>query len=316
MLVLKKLSWRSGFLAKRRRVSTLCAELLRRDDYIDVSNIRTPCLFSAPCTYGGKAPFPPNTKGFFYFYHSPYPQDPGELRFRLTPSPNPASFFAGTDLLRPEGFPWCIKLPSIAGQPTYAKLRDFLLADGIVSHETMKRSAAIGIVRRGPFQLYTLSQPLFVDMFVDRTISVISGTTKQSVRFPRLFVDQRLTGDSGKERLPYEGTSPYFVYTIIHRRRRGAGSAMVRLELGRRYASATPDVHVRVLKLMSPVKCLIPGYDGYLHPPQPGELLQKGLAHRVRAIKVGPRTYSQPWLDLIRQAQEDPQEIGLDMNHI
>ncbi|KAI0310468.1 hypothetical protein OF83DRAFT_1288109 [Amylostereum chailletii] len=80
-------------------------------------------------------PFPPDAHGFLY-YHPPTtlpPLDEGHLRFRITPSPDPATFSQGRDLLYPDGEPWNIKGGRIAITREYLAFRRMLLEDGLVT---------------------------------------------------------------------------------------------------------------------------------------------------------------------------------------
>ncbi|TRM65200.1 hypothetical protein BD626DRAFT_215015 [Schizophyllum amplum] len=51
-------------------------------------------------------PFPPETRGFFYFYHNMHNPAVSGVRFRVVPSGDPADFAAGYDLRRPEDAVW------------------------------------------------------------------------------------------------------------------------------------------------------------------------------------------------------------------
>ncbi|RPD53256.1 hypothetical protein L226DRAFT_540781 [Lentinus tigrinus ALCF2SS1-7] len=65
--------------------------------------------------------------GFLYYCQPPRaPPLAGELRFRLTPSDDPASFSSGVDYTTRRGVPWYIPLPTIAGNQTFAPLQHLL----------------------------------------------------------------------------------------------------------------------------------------------------------------------------------------------
>ncbi|TBU54995.1 hypothetical protein BD310DRAFT_951062 [Dichomitus squalens] len=78
--------------------------------------------------------FPPNTAGFLYYHTPPYsPPLAGEVRFRVTPSPDPASFTQGYDLLMDYGVRWNIPLLYMTDKKEYTGLHTLLLQDGLVT---------------------------------------------------------------------------------------------------------------------------------------------------------------------------------------
>ena len=52
----------------------------------------------------------------------------------------------------------------------------------------------------------------------------------------------------------------------------------------------TRTVVLRFLKIMTPVKCVIPLYDGYIVPPKEGELHRRSRTRE--AGKLNPRVWS------------------------
>jgi hypothetical protein len=106
----------------RRTVSHLTPAELTREDYIDLSGARQPCIHllgqkfrvGYPPPEGRAqrrtAPFPPRTHGFLYLVTGEHSQQPDKvlppLAFRITPDSDPSSFAAGHDLLLPNGRPW------------------------------------------------------------------------------------------------------------------------------------------------------------------------------------------------------------------
>ncbi|EJF56127.1 hypothetical protein DICSQDRAFT_175185 [Dichomitus squalens LYAD-421 SS1] len=78
--------------------------------------------------------FPPNTAGFLYYHIPPYsPPLAGEVRFRVTFSPDPASFTQGYDLLMDYGVRWNIPLLYMTDKKEYTGLHTLLLQDGLVT---------------------------------------------------------------------------------------------------------------------------------------------------------------------------------------
>ncbi|TFY59035.1 hypothetical protein EVG20_g7939 [Dentipellis fragilis] len=98
-------------------------------------------------------PFPPDTRGFFYYYPTSTPRvsdDPdgrpenrprvlvGEVRFRLTRTSDPSCFAEGQDLRHADGLPWSVPFERIATHPGACDLRTILLRDGLVSEEQLE----------------------------------------------------------------------------------------------------------------------------------------------------------------------------------
>ena len=109
--------------------------------------------------------------GFLYYYHEPTRMPPlaGELRFRITPSPDPASFRTGSDL-RTEGrygFVWGIPLSAIAQYETFWPIRRLLtVVDGIVPRDVMDLADRTYIpsprTARGMRYLHEFGQPFIL----------------------------------------------------------------------------------------------------------------------------------------------------------
>ncbi|KAF5388291.1 hypothetical protein D9615_000821 [Tricholomella constricta] len=273
--------------------TTLHPDRISPGDYVDLSGLFGPTIFGINCPYRRDprpAPYPPDAQGFFYFRPSEYPLDPGEIRFRRTSSRNPSKFKTGKDLLRPEGYPWCIKLPSIASQKSFAPIRAHLLKEELVSEAVMQRSAQVGITRPGPFQIYTLEQPFYINFGTYPSVIMVSANGKQMTRLMYMFRDNRKRADGSTVGHPY------------------TGSAMVRLELGKpgRTTAGGPEVLLRVLKILQPVKCVIPSYDGYVVEPRAGFIQGKMMGNAFYPAGVGMRRSkenNQVMLDLIQQAE-------------
>lgn len=113
-----------------------------------------------------KSEFPPGTAGFLYYKKPPpgAPPGAGEIRFRVTQNPDPASFASGKDLLH-HGVPWADPL-----FPPDRSVRRFfpqLLHDNLLSREELDRmcySARAAAPRSGNSQMcwrlvYAYGQP-------------------------------------------------------------------------------------------------------------------------------------------------------------
>ena len=167
----------SSFMKPRRIVSTLCPKRLQPSDCVDISsrNSATVKLQSGASyirynkTYFADT-FPPNTRGFFY-YHTPPKAPPlvGELRFRC--ASNLDDFHNGKDLLsRDQLTPWSVPLCALANHVSYAKWREQLILDNLVTQATLdKWIIAKNVVKdtihtevgwRRPV-LYYFTQPFF-----------------------------------------------------------------------------------------------------------------------------------------------------------
>ncbi|VDB91633.1 unnamed protein product [Peniophora sp. CBMAI 1063] len=83
-------------------------------------------------------PFPPDTRGFFY-----YSAD-GMLRFRLAESSSPADFAKGRDLELPNGIPWRLDARRINTFAKWAPIRDLITAS---SPSTTSSSVTLGSAR-------------------------------------------------------------------------------------------------------------------------------------------------------------------------
>lgn len=87
--------------------------------------------------------FPPNTRGFLYYYTPPKaPPLVGELRFRLANDLD--GFHDGEDLLSVNKAPWSIPLYALANRSSRFILRDKLLIDDLVSQATLDKWAKVG----------------------------------------------------------------------------------------------------------------------------------------------------------------------------
>ncbi|KAF9031316.1 hypothetical protein BJ165DRAFT_1599301 [Panaeolus papilionaceus] len=117
-------------------------------------------------------PFPSGTRGFLY-YHSPSdrPRIAGQLRFRVTPSDDPASFSHGHDLTfsrtSPRSpTPWNIYCFNIPNNKAYASLHSHLVNEGLVEGSlvaAIRKMRPIQKLDNGTKFLFTLSDPFEID---------------------------------------------------------------------------------------------------------------------------------------------------------
>ncbi|KAF8350353.1 hypothetical protein F5887DRAFT_1125901 [Amanita rubescens] len=265
----------------RRIVSTLCSKRLKPSDCVDLSGILQPCL-TFPCgrtrigyPYSSQADrFPPNTRGFFY-YHTPSkaPQLVGELRFRC--SSNLDDFHNSKDLILKDKFtPWSIPLYALANLVSYARWREQLMLDNLVTQATLDKWVTAKNVARGAVKLwvgrdrpvlYYITQP-FVFRFNASTFTFYTAT-KDEIRGCNPLRDNR----SDKSILPY------------------GGSGLVRFEplVTNPKRPEQDQVALRVLKIIEPVKALVEDYDGYLHQPTEGMLVQRShVGYPVASLRL------------------------------
>ena len=140
-------------------------------------------------------PFPPNTKGFLYYFMSPEkPRIAGEVRFRVTSSDDPASFESGSDLLKPNGQPWSrpVYFLSKFYVPLYEKLREerFVPDDLDAALSALPRKN----YRYRPGQtLYTLNDTFIIDFSKSwRQFIAITEQGLETIKFLYQFSEQRL----------------------------------------------------------------------------------------------------------------------------
>ncbi|KIM71492.1 hypothetical protein PILCRDRAFT_17027 [Piloderma croceum F 1598] len=227
--------------------------------------------------------FPDDAKGFFYYF-TPSKASPvgGQLRFRITPSADPTSWSSGRDLCWPRSdIEWKVHLMTIVRvHPKLAALRTLLLAEKLVSPELMERCMKL-VKWRGTLGPQTVLDGLelpFLTSFSyhDRgRFAVIGREEEKFVHVRPFFRDLR-----------YRPVDPY------------TGSAFCRFELYDSKCSRTMrhdarmatennrplprQLVLRVLKIIDPVSCCIPGYDGFVNEPREGELMTIGLGNAKR----------------------------------
>ncbi|KAL6303320.1 hypothetical protein BKA93DRAFT_750681 [Sparassis latifolia] len=202
-----------------------------------------------------QSPFPNGTLGFLYYYQDPelHPKL-GEVRFRLTPSSDQRRFKYGEDLLLPDGLPWRIPLISIAARQSWVMLRNILLRDGLVTESLLESCVRDGKkMTPRPLVISALGTPFVVDFALGlKRLWVFGDEEAESITFPRWFVEKRPKQPSAR---------PY------------TGSALCQLELSHLPEHKDkPALLLRVVKVLRPVVCQIPDYDGFIGKPTEGEL--------------------------------------------
>ena len=151
---------------------------------------------TAQCGYASSnsfAIYPPDTKAFLYYLMSPErPRIAGELRLRVTPSDDPASFNSGFDLLRSNGQPWSRSLFMLSN--CYIHLYEKLREEQLVSDDL---DTILSTLPRRLFRcqhLYTLNDPFILDFSVIvPCFLVITEQGTKSLRFRGPFIENRPT---------------------------------------------------------------------------------------------------------------------------
>ena len=142
---------------------------------------------------------PPDTKAFLYYFTSwDRPRIAGELRIRIVPSDDPATFESGSDFLRSNGRPWLRSLYVLSKRyiPLYEKLRE----EGFVPDDLDEILSTFppGVPRSQP--LYTLDDIFIIDFSIrTKAFTIITEQSVETLPFDDLFYDSRFKG------LPYTG---------------------------------------------------------------------------------------------------------------
>ncbi|KAJ6549595.1 hypothetical protein DFH09DRAFT_1169092 [Mycena vulgaris] len=219
----------------------------------------------------------PETAGFLYYRSDPGPLSPvsDSVRFRETPHASLEGFQQGQDLLLPNGLPWQIMAGQIASLNgsgpdvfRYEGLRKKLLAEGLMDEDDLHYIRAVHKDRQlwyPSLTLFSLEQP-FEFVFDKNLILTMVGRTGE-----RRFVS-RFHG----------GPVPSWLFS---------GSVLARFELSRNPSPTdVATVSIRVLKIVDPVRSLVPNDPGPLCVPTEGDFL------RVKRASGEPR----PWTFALR----------------
>ncbi|KAJ7764915.1 hypothetical protein B0H16DRAFT_1310562 [Mycena metata] len=276
-----------------RILSTLNPTYLKSTDYTNLSHHLNPSISFLPRTSsftvrffqkdGKHQPFPPRTRGFFY-YRSPQlglPPLAGGLRFRLTSSGHPSSFSNGVDLLH-EGLPWQISLGSVAAAVgPKAVLREHLLLEGLVTQADLDRCRAVSPNKKRfdhKITLFRLKQPFPVAFDRGLHAWIVGSGDAPALRwtYAYMFADNRMS------MRPL--VRPY------------SGSALAQFELSTLPEHAGGTVVVfRIVNMLEPPSCVLDSYDNAIPMPVEGELVRRPMGH-ARASRL------QPWFcDLAKE---------------
>ena len=134
---------------------------------------------------------PPDAKAFLYFFTSQQrPRIAGELRLRVVPSDDPASFESGSDLLRSNGQIWSRSLCMLSKY--YAPLYEKLKEERFIPHDLDAFLSTFPQMAPRSQHLYTLSDTFIID-FSKHSIAftVITEQGVEVLRFYKMFFDER-----------------------------------------------------------------------------------------------------------------------------
>ncbi|KIM71680.1 hypothetical protein PILCRDRAFT_820866 [Piloderma croceum F 1598] len=238
-------------------------------------------LRSASYYTGDRRHFPEGTRGFLY-YCQPNPGAPlvaGQIRFRLTPGNDPASFIQGSDLLMPNGLPWSIPLLMIAGE----KIKDQgdsatgiwqqLVDDGLVTPTLLETwGATMKASKLAPIPssriIHSFGQLFHVDFDLN------------------CFYFFLLTMNQLRRQRYYGLFTEYEDHPII---RPYLGSALCCFERSiLPQHNGTRTVVIRIVKMISPPICVYPDYNGCIPLPVEGELVH----YHYKRWGLQPKSYN------------------------
>ncbi|KAK7028359.1 hypothetical protein R3P38DRAFT_2703968 [Favolaschia claudopus] len=277
-----------------RMLSTLHPKYLTTADFTIISNSRFPVISFPPNTLsvvlrfykkdGVCQPFPPNTRGFFY-YNVPaegLPAMAGGLRFRITTTGRPSSFPDGHDLLL-DGLPWELSFTTIAyGTGRKVILREHLINEGFFTQADVDNYCAIMPVKKRldhKITIYRLRQPFPVHFQQGLHLWIAGEKEIKPWVYGYMFTDSRM------QYRPH--VRPY------------TGSALAHFErstLPEHAGSRT--VVMRIVKMLSPPICVDASYDGRLPVPTEGEIFR-------RFMGKGTKPRLQPWFCDVDADQSD-----------
>jgi hypothetical protein len=265
---------------------------------IRLHNQSSPVILSAPLLYDNMTgtrdmiSYPPGTKGFLYYFMSlEKPRIAGELRFRVASSDDPASFQSGSDLMKPNGQAWSRPLIVLSKlyPPLYGKLREELLVPDDLDAVLSTLPHRFPKYRRSQV-LYTLNDTFIVNFSSrQQDFTVITEQGIERLQISKLFSQRKTSARFS----PYTGESPSLESPILMNLNEFVGSALVRFE-----RSTLPDhigtrsIVLRFLKIITPVKCVIPHYDGSIVPPEEGELHRRASRSRRKAVESDQLVWS------------------------
>ncbi|KAJ7606351.1 hypothetical protein DFH06DRAFT_1150044 [Mycena polygramma] len=167
------------------------------------------------------------------------------------------TFDDGADLTLPSGIPWQVILPQLTGTG-YSKIQDQLLHEGLITQTQIDRCLSIfGATGRritASSTLFRLDQEFAVDFAGSIHLAIVGADALHKLAFPSVFFS-----NMDKARIwPW------------------AGTALARWEPSTRPEDVKARrriLHLRITKIIEPVRCTVTGYTGRLLRPEEGALL-------------------------------------------
>lgn len=266
-----------------RPIHTLNHRRLRPHDWLTLADLaHAPVTVHHPSTHTihlryadpikprPRLAFPPHAAGFLYYHSDPAHPHCGELRLRTAPSPT-CSFFSGSDLLLPDGRPWCLTLSSLASVRLHRPLAHLLLADTLVSPALLAHVSALDPrpARLGAQTLRPGARELHMDLARrDQTVYVAGAARFWRVWVRNPMVEMRCTVVEPR----YHGACALFRVCLRHAWfDRVAGFLRCGLEL----AKEREALCIRVLEVVTPVELVDRDYKVAFTQPKEGELLSR-----------------------------------------
>ncbi|KZP18710.1 hypothetical protein FIBSPDRAFT_863495 [Athelia psychrophila] len=249
-------------------IATFDTAHLRPSDFLDLSSKTCTVVYVVdklgnieqehmPCTlrYERGSRFPAGSAGFLYYHAHPDLPAASEVRFRITPTADPATWAAGQDLLRTDGTPWSFPTIFLAQADhekvkrqvkSYAGFWSVLQRDGLVPEALHRQCHALIAANKHSFHptsrfYHSLDQLIPVN-FAGSYLGLyaVGGSHIISMRIRDMFSQRTAEGKC---------VSPY------------TGSALCRLEKStlpyHRHMSSKHLV-MRIVKILTPVTRNIP----------------------------------------------------------
>lgn len=214
-------------------VSTLDHTKLRSSDFVDLSGHNQVFVN----TEGGRfetayarppktdpLPFPPHTRGYFYYHSPPTAPIAGALRFRCLPDKY-IHFSEGTDLMDPHGAPWQLSLLWAIRGPVPGFVDALMLESaGCVDRAFIERAQAVvqktskDTITERISVVYDFGQQFKVKLRNDKKEVLIAhgeqiGVVWLNELFMRVAYDNKVVPQSQHRKnriVPFEGSSSFF----------------------------------------------------------------------------------------------------------
>ena len=204
-----------------RALNTLNSERLvpMGQEMFDISHYSAVHVYHGDLTcniaYTAGFPFPPGTKGIFYYRQPPgLPPMAGEMRFRIC---DDASQFAhGKDLEVGPGRPWNIPLINIVKVRNYKAIRDLLLDEGFIDHELVadiENMKFVSTTGGRVIALYDIDQPFSIDLSSSHLR--VRLNTRSCIRGVELRPFSIARSGAGVYS-PFSGKATYFPSPVYH----------------------------------------------------------------------------------------------------